>query len=91
LVTTASVLWLPAEESRAVIIVRLSEGLASTRQLVRLFEGVDRSLAVARQCDGATVSPVAWGQARSIGDVVVMMAAGAGAVKWDGGVGGVLG
>ena len=39
---------------------------------------------VARQQHGATVSPVAWGQARSISDDVVMMAAGAGGVKWDG-------
>jgi hypothetical protein len=48
-----------------------------------------RSFSVARQRDGATVSPVAWGQARSISDVVVMMVVGAGGVKWDGGVGGV--
>jgi hypothetical protein len=44
---------------------------------------------VARQRDGATVSPVAWGQARSIGDDVVMMAAGPGGVKWGGVSGGV--
>jgi hypothetical protein len=44
---------------------------------------------VARQRDGATVSPVAWGQARSISDDMRMMAARPVGVKWDGGVGGV--
>jgi len=39
---------------------------------------------VARQRDGATVSQVAWGHARSIGDDVVMMVAGTGGVKWGG-------
>jgi hypothetical protein len=44
---------------------------------------------VARQRDGATVSPVAWGQARSISDDVEMMACGPVGVKWVGAVGGV--
>ncbi len=46
------------------------------------------ALVVARQRDGATVSPVAWGQARSISDVE-MMACGPVGVKWGGAFGGV--
>jgi hypothetical protein len=51
----------------------------------------DRGTDVARQRDGATVSPVAWGQARSISDDVEMMVAGAGSVKWGDVAGGVWG
>ena len=39
---------------------------------------------VARQLDGTTVSPVAWGQARSISDDMMMMVAGPVGVKWGG-------
>jgi len=45
LATSASVVWLPTSEGTALMIERLSEGLASTRQLVKLSEGVDRLLA----------------------------------------------
>ena len=63
--------------------------LLSVVQKEIVIHGTIGRFPVARQRDGATVSPVAWGQARSIGDVVVMMAAGAGGVKWVGVAGGV--
>ena len=52
---------------------------------VWLLTGVGHG--VARQGDGATGSPVAWGRARAIGDDLVMMVAGVGWVKWAGVVG----
>lgn len=43
--TAGEVVWLPGSEGTERIIERLSEGLAPTRQLVKLSEGVDRFLA----------------------------------------------